>query len=142
MIDLVRNNGGLVLTLSEAVQYFRSRSTMQNVDGDYVWVPDNASPVEDLVVAGPNLRNYPNPFNPWTRVQFGLEEESRVEISIVDIRGRNIAVLAREAYPSGQHSLGWDGRDVAGNPVPAGVYFIKLKVVGGKSYFRKILLLK
>ena len=142
MVDLVRNKWGVVLTLREAVQYLRSRSTMQNIDADYVWVPDSSSPVEDLVVAGANLRNYPDPFNLLTRVQFRLEAESRGQVSIVDLRGRNISVLASEAYPFGEHTLAWNGHDAAGNPVTAGVYFIQLKVVGGKSHFRKNVLLK
>jgi hypothetical protein len=142
MVDLVRDNGGVVLTLREAIQYYRARATMQEIDGDYVWLPNNATPVKDLVVAGPGLRNYPNPFNPQTWIQFHLDQDTTTRVTIIDLKGRVVANLANEILAAGEHSIAWGGLDGSGSPVPAGVYFVSLTLGNGENFSRKILLLK
>jgi len=43
----------------------------------------------------------------------------------VDVGGRRVRTLARGALAAGAHRLEWDGRDAAGRPVAAGVYFVR-----------------
>jgi hypothetical protein len=72
-------------------------------------------------------QNYPNPFNPTTRIQFGLAEEANTSLVVFDIAGRQVRVLVREVMAPGPHKVEWDGRDEAGFPVAAGVYFYRLE---------------
>lgn len=68
----------------------------------------------------------PNPFNPSARLSFELPRPGRVRLSIHDLAGRLVAVLADEDLAAGTHERTWDGRDDAGRRVPSGVYYCRL----------------
>lgn len=97
---------------------------------------------EEAPAAGRLLRPYPNPFNPNTRIAFELERESRVELRIVDVRGRTVRVLEDALQPAGRWEMVWDGRDDAGRQLPSGMYFATLQVDGRRADSRKLLMLK
>jgi photosystem II stability/assembly factor-like uncharacterized protein len=68
-------------------------------------------------------QNYPNPFNPSTRIRFTIPKASRVKLSVYDLLGRQIAVLASEEMPTGTYERTWSPH------VSSGVYFCKLESV-------------
>lgn len=70
--------------------------------------------------------NYPNPFNPTTRLEFDLPEQVDVNLIVYDIMGREVATLTSETFAAGYHRTMWDGRDEHGLPVPSGIYFARL----------------
>jgi hypothetical protein len=71
--------------------------------------------------------NAPNPFNPSTRIRFGLPRPSRVSLAIYDVRGRCVTELLASGWrPAGYHSAIWDGRDRHGEPAASGVYYYRL----------------
>lgn len=72
-------------------------------------------------------RNYPNPFNGLTVITYLLSEESKVELTIYDLLGREIASLVRGLCLAGTHTVTWDGRDETGLPVATGIYFYRLQ---------------
>jgi alpha-galactosidase len=84
---------------------------------------------------------YPNPFNPSTRIAFTLPSQSVTKISVYNLLGQEIAVLANGPYQSGAHEVVWDGRDRLGNSMPSGVYMYQMKV-GDRIQARKMLLIK
>ena len=72
----------------------------------------------------------PNPWrmgeSPALTVDFELGRSDRAELTIVDSMGRVISRLKdRSPGVAGKHELRWDGRNQAGVPVAAGVYFIR-----------------
>ncbi|RMD92850.1 MAG: T9SS C-terminal target domain-containing protein [Calditrichaeota bacterium] len=75
-------------------------------------------------------QNYPNPFNPSTQISFGLPKTSEVQLSIYDLMGRPIRTLIQATLQAGYYELNWDGRNDAGQRVPSGTYFYKLKSSG------------
>jgi flagellar hook assembly protein FlgD len=84
----------------------------------------------------------PNPFRGGTDLRFSLPNDRRVWIDVYDVAGRRIASPAAGLLlPSGRHAVTWDGRDLAGDPVPSGVYFVRLEA-GGFSRTGKILRLR
>lgn len=92
---------------------------------------------QDWVPAKPELcQNFPNPFNPRTRIQFTLSVSSRVRLDVFDLRGRKIATLIDENREAGSHTLEWD----AGGR-PGGIYFYCLSTNEG-SVIRRMVLLK
>jgi hypothetical protein len=87
------------------------------------------------------LPNAPNPFNPATRVFFEMPEAGMVRVSIYDVSGRLVSVLASGFRPAGRHDVVWDGRDAAGGDVPSGVYFAQM-TAGNFRSVRKLLLVR
>ncbi len=66
----------------------------------------------------------PNPSDGEAKIQFTLDRDSRVRVTLHDVAGR----LVRRLEPKGRFSAGpndvrWDGRDRNGRVVPAGIYF-------------------
>ena len=85
--------------------------------------------------------NYPNPFNPSTTISYQLPEESKVELTIYNIKGQKVKTLISDQLPAGKHSVVWDGVDESGKAVASGVYFYKMKV-GNYDSTKKMILLK
>mgnify|MGYP001333051569 CR=1 FL=1 len=84
-----------------------------------------------------NIYNiYPNPFNPVTNIEFGLPENTFVQIIVYDIKGRQIATLMNSFQFAGYYSLIWDASDS-----PSGVYFIDMTSDGFKQT-RQVVLMK
>ncbi|MFC1887971.1 DNRLRE domain-containing protein [Candidatus Cloacimonadota bacterium] len=88
------------------------------------------------------VSNYPNPFNPETKIIFTTEQEfAHTEVSIYNIRGQKIKELINKSLPRGEYKISWDGKNYENNIVESGLYLIGLKV-GDSQAIRKTLLLK
>ena len=83
----------------------------------------------------------PNPFNPRTNVRFEVPHEGRVQIEVVDLRGRRVARLQNETLLPGVHSVVWNGRDDRGSGVASGTYFVRMRAQGFGAV-RKVSLVK
>jgi len=90
-------------------------------------------------------QNYPNPFNPQTVITFDLPVGSvsnqHVNLTVYDLRGRQVRELVNEPLGPGRHRVTWDGRDEAGRTVGSGVYMCRM-TSGGKGAVRKMILQK
>ena len=73
------------------------------------------------------LRNYPNPFNPCTKIPYNLPEQAVISIEIYNLRGNLVRTLWRGSQMAGQHVINWDGTDNNGANVVSGIYFYKLQ---------------
>jgi hypothetical protein len=60
-------------------------------------------------------------------LDYGLPAESAVHLSILDLQGRQVAVLADGIEKAGWHPAGWNGGTARGR-APAGLYFARLRV--------------
>jgi hypothetical protein len=87
-------------------------------------------------------QNFPNPFNPVTKIEYVLQKDvADMEISVYNIRGQKVKVLLDGVAEKGVHSLIWDGTDDNDKAVSSGVYFYKLHS-GSKTISRKMVLMK
>ena len=86
-------------------------------------------------------QNYPNPFNPVTNIQFELNKNEIVKLSIYNILGQKVKTLFSGRTNVGVHSFSWNAEDDFGNPVANGLYYCVLKV-DDQLERMKILLLK
>ena len=91
--------------------------------------------------------NYPNPFNPITNIKFSLKTESKVSLTIYNIRGQKIKTLINDNIQAGYHSVIWNGTDKSGKDVSSGIYFSRFDSEDRHEYGRytsvkKIILLK
>ena len=85
--------------------------------------------------------NFPNPFNPATRIEFSIREEAFVSVKIYDIAGTLEKTLVRETKEAGVYSVGWDGCGNNGRLLPSGVYVCVLEA-GGRSQSSRMVLIK
>jgi hypothetical protein len=89
--------------------------------------------------------NYPNPFNPGTKIGFDLPKINSqfhdVTLSIFNILGQRIITLFEGNLEPNSYELEWQGHDAYGRAVPSGIYFCILKT---ERYFasRKMILLR
>ena len=88
------------------------------------------------------LQNFPNPFNPETKIKYDLINNGNVVLRIYDINGKELYTLLNEKQNSGIHSVNFSGSNFS-----SGVYFYKLTVtsLNSSSAFsetRKMLLVK
>ncbi len=81
-------------------------------------------------------QNYPNPFNPKTVVRGQWPVTSVVRLTVYDILGRRVAVLADGRYPAGKYAFTFDGTNLA-----SGLYIYRL-TTGAFSAVRKMLLVR
>jgi len=78
------------------------------------------------------LEARPNPSRGVTTLAFELEAGSDVSVEVFDATGRRVASLLEGALTAGRHSVSWDGRDLAGREVAAGVYLVRVET--GESF--------
>ena len=73
------------------------------------------------------FKNYPNPFNPSTTIDFQIPKRELVDIIIYNILGQEITRLKSEYLNPGTYSVDWRGKDKSGIPVSSGIYIYVLK---------------
>ncbi len=87
------------------------------------------------------LRNFPNPFLSSTIITYRLLRPGRVKLAVYDLLGRSIRTLVRGNQSPRMYHVSWDGRNEAGEPVPAGLYLCYLRT-GNKVVTHSMILQK
>lgn len=80
--------------------------------------------------------NYPNPFNPSTRIVFSIPNQTRVTLNVYNSIGQNVKELVNSELAAGSHEVEFNA-----SSLPSGVYYYRLEA-GGKKQINKILLIK
>jgi DNA-binding beta-propeller fold protein YncE len=80
--------------------------------------------------------NYPNPFNPSTKLDVVMKEAGVADLRVYDIRGAEVAVLNNSQLSAGTHTFTFSGNDLA-----AGVYIARF-TANGSMYTQNMLLVK
>ncbi|MEL7834626.1 cadherin domain-containing protein [Fodinibius sp. Rm-B-1B1-1] len=81
-------------------------------------------------------KNYPNPFNLTTTIQFGIEKQSDVILEVYNILGQKVQTLVNGSMKAGWHKIRFNGSRLA-----SGTYFYRL-IVGQKVQTKKMVLIK
>jgi hypothetical protein len=78
-------------------------------------------------------QNYPNPFkvNTATTIAYSVPAAGSVTVRIFDVMGREVRTLVDGELGAGSYTAQWNGTDVAGMPVEAGVYYARIESNGG-----------
>jgi len=86
-------------------------------------------------------RNYPNPFNPSTIIEFDVCKPEQVNLKIYSLEGKLVKTLIERHLNAGRYSVTWDGTDEASVHLPSGTYFFQL-TAGEYRKVRKAVLIK
>ncbi len=105
-------------------------------------IVNNVISNNELLPEGFSLQqNFPNPFNPETKIKYELPSTSKVLLRIFNELGEEVRTLVDKEQPAGRYQVQWDGKDNNYQPVATGVYFYQL-YVEGTAQTKKMLLLK
>ena len=95
---------------------------------------------ENLIESTPHTfklnNNYPNPFNPSTKISYSIPKQSKVTLKIFDIIGNEISTVVNEEKPVGIYEVEFDASKLV-----SGVYFYKLQA-GNFIETKKMILLR
>ncbi|MBM4116143.1 T9SS type A sorting domain-containing protein [bacterium] len=129
--SLPTENCRWTLTLADAF------GNLGTIESEPHRIATDESPADALAPAALSLApNWPNPFNPATRLRFGLPRAGSPRLTIHDVQGRELARLWDGPHPAGWLELEWRPQALA-----SGVYFARL-VLDGEQLTRKLVLLK
>ncbi|MBM4158094.1 MAG: T9SS type A sorting domain-containing protein [Ignavibacteria bacterium] len=81
-------------------------------------------------------QNFPNPFNPKTRIEFSVPKQNYVTLKIYDILGREVKTLVNELKSPGIYIADFDGSEFS-----SGVYFYRIEA-GDFTDVKKMILIK
>ncbi len=132
---LVVNQTGIISTsyavslLNNTTYYWRVNAT--NAGGTSGWssvwsfATAVATSVEEIAGSIPTTyalkQNFPNPFNPTTKVQFDIPQACTVTLKVYTLLGKEVATLVSEELQAGSYKVEWDARGV-----PSGVYLCRM----------------
>ena len=87
------------------------------------------------------LGNFPNPFNPVTKLRFDIDYRSNVVVTIYNILGNEITTLQNGEMNPGRYSMTWNATNDQGKRMPTGMYLYKVssdsRVLTGKMLLMK-----
>ncbi len=98
-----------------------------------VSVESNKDAKPEAMVLG---QNHPNPFNPYTSIEFRIPSAGNTRLEVYNMAGQRIDVLADGFHPAGNHMAVWNT-----NNHSSGTYFYRL-TWNGHSETKKMLLMK
>jgi len=84
---------------------------------------------------------YPNPFNPTVSIDYTIDIDSNIKLSIYNILGQKINVIDYGYQLIGDYTVLWNGTDESGNLMPSGVYFLEISNENSK-HVKPVTLLK
>ena len=85
------------------------------------------------------MPNYPNPFNPSTRITYSVPENGHVSLRIYDVSGKLVRTIVEKAQAPGTYSVNWNGLNNQGRNAATGAYFCRL-VTAKQAITHKMLL--
>lgn len=112
---------------SDEIQFLAQKGSITTVDGPVANVPEGYG----------LMQNYPNPFNPSTDIFYKLQKRSRVNITVYDMLGCQVAELLNEVKDAGQFSIQFDGSNL-----PSGIYLCIMQNDDQEIFTKKMMLLK
>lgn len=111
--------------------YIAVVNTNRSQSADYKLIIESVIPEKDILA-----RNYPNPFNPSTRIEFALNSPKNVRLDIFDSIGRRVETLINGRLNEGIHFVDFDGSGLS-----SGVYFYRIRT-NDQTLTQKMVLVK
>ncbi len=135
------NVNGIRLTFGQSVAGTAKHVAGNSMAGLGIWeilkVYGETSAVDgEIPKFGDHLfSNYPNPFNPSTKINFSIREEARVLLEVYDLKGRKVDTLVQEVKPAGDYSITYQPKNLA-----SGTYLVLMRAGSYRASQRMMLL--
>ena len=115
-----------------------SRNTLSILTNDPSGDPQRGSPQgsDEPTVSG----LVPQPSRGEQELLLRLDTSQEVSIDVYDVGGRRVRSLLEGELKAGEHRIRWDGRGQAGEAVPSGVYWYRIRWAGGSASERVVLM--
>ncbi len=130
-IDVNKFEQRVILKLSDVALYDLGVNRLP-AEWQNGWVKSTLSLPKEYVLE----QNFPNPFNPVTRIRYALPHNSKVRLEIYNIVGERVAVLVDGHQKAGYKVASWNAKDMA-----SGVYFYRLRA-GDFTSIKKMVVLR
>lgn len=114
---------------------FKYRLKQIDFDGKYEYSPEVVVNLE-VPTNFSVKQNFPNPFNPTTKIEFTIPTDNNVEIKVFNVLGMEVAILLNEHRQAGIHNIEFNASNLS-----SGIYFYKV-VSGNFSEIKKMVLLR
>jgi hypothetical protein len=114
---------------------FKYRLKQIDLDGSYEYsdvVTSLLENVSEFVLD----QNFPNPFNPVTRISYTLPERASVRLKVYDMLAKEVSELVNSYQEAGRYEVTFDGSSLS-----SGTYFYKLEA-GSFVEVKKLVLIK
>ncbi|MCD4683403.1 MAG: FG-GAP-like repeat-containing protein, partial [Bacteroidales bacterium] len=117
------NNGfqDIAITHGQGSQEMYVKLLFNDGNGNFLDNPITSTNKIELFKEVPNS-SYPNPFKYETTLKFTINENSNVELFVIDLSGRLIKSLINKNMKGGTHSIKWSGTDMTGQACSPGSY--------------------
>jgi hypothetical protein len=119
------NTGGMPVGVTAQYYHFSTEILLPSVDG-----------IDGLITEYVLGQNFPNPFNPSTKIKYSIPASSFAQLRVYDVLGNEVALLVDEEKPAGTYEVEFDALNI-----PSGVYFYTLQS-GEFNQTKKMILMK
>lgn len=149
---------GIYLSTNNGTNWTNKTQNMNNIGGihmisiqnNYIFVgtanglwrrlySDIISGIENIPETVTNYslsQNFPNPFNPSTKISYSIPKSELVTLKVYDILGKEVSTLLNEVHSPGTYSLDFNSKALT-----SGIYLYKLQA-GNYIQTRRMLLIK
>ncbi len=93
------------------------------------------SPSNKELLQNLNFTNYPNPAVSYTNIAYTLPTRAKVSLRVVDLTGKQLAMLIKQEQAAGKQEYYWD---LTKHKITSGMYILVLQI-DNKSYSRKVI---
>ena len=114
----------------------------EDEDGFSFQIAEVSTSIFTTTIGAPfgSLSSYPNPFNPAAEIRYVVPGAGPIEITVHGPSGQLIAVLFDGFHRQGSFAMPWDGKNMRGEEVSSGVYFIRMQAGDFMATTKAILL--
>ncbi|MBU3927812.1 MAG: VWA domain-containing protein [Bacteroidetes bacterium] len=101
---------------------------------DYENIYVSTDPIAEMPASYPKslvYSNYPNPFHHATTIRFYIDDIDIGKVMVLriyNLQGHLIAIINISDFSGGWHEFIFDGKDISGNDLPAGIYLVQLQI--------------
>lgn len=122
-----------LLSFIKQVRYYTEGRVKEVSTTQYLDNEEELQPGE--IITFELFGNYPNPFNPVTKIKFSIPENGFVSVKIYDILGQEVDNLFTGNMTKGIQSLEWNAQNFT-----SGIYFAKVNYANSSKLFKMVLI--